>query len=50
LNPIPIMVNIALMMRNIHENSENMPPHRRINRDVPDFSAFSCTASCSTIS
>ena len=42
--PIPIMVNMALMIRKIQENKENMPPHIRMKSEEPDFSTFSCIA------
>jgi hypothetical protein len=37
-------------MINSQENSEKIPPHKRISSGVPDFSAEACRLSFSTIS
>ena len=41
------MVKTALMMIKNQENREKIPPHNRINRGVPDFSADACRLSFS---
>jgi hypothetical protein len=43
------MVNTALIMINTQESTENMPPHKPINRPLRGLAGVSSAATCSII-